>query len=156
MVPSISFREELHAIEASCLGIGCGLAIVINDPGNVIPGRGAGLFIGFAPGGGVGMIRRGRGRGRERGLAAEVIGMDDPAHVPQLHHDPPAGLVDGIDVATQRTAALARVGVGVALAALAGSARRAGVRSPTRTSPSGWGFSMTGARTTRSSPMRCS
>ena len=84
---------DLHAVEARQQGIArCG-GIVLHHARNFIDPERAGVGIRQATLIGVRLVRcRGRGR-RDRLVAAEKAGMDEPAHMPQLAEDPSARFV---------------------------------------------------------------
>ena len=81
---------ELNPIETRRLGVFCGVAIIFDHAGNFRHTQCMGLLVRLASRWRMGMIRRSRCRSRNARLAAEEIGMNQPAHMPQLQDDPAA------------------------------------------------------------------
>ena len=85
---------KLDPVEAGLLRILGRLAVILDDARDVLDGGRSCLFIVLAAFECVRVARRGRRAGGNRRIAAEEIGMHQPAHVPHLQHDQPAFIVD--------------------------------------------------------------
>ena len=86
---------QLDTVEAGALGIGGGLAELLDDGGDLLRFQGAGRDIGTLRAEQADMALRGDGTGSDGRLAAEEGRIGDAADMPDLGEDTAAGLVHG-------------------------------------------------------------
>ena len=97
LVDQVAIRAvQLHPVEPGFLRVGRRLAVILDQALDIIDGQRACLRVILPAGGRVRMAGRGRRAGRNRGLATQEVGVDDPPHVPHLQDDPSAFLVHAI------------------------------------------------------------
>ena len=86
---------DLHAVKAGFHRIARGAGIIVKQARNLVGAQRAGLFIILFAGRRISMAGRGRRRCGHRRLAVEIVGMNDPSHMPKLQDDPAASVMDG-------------------------------------------------------------
>jgi len=103
---------ELDPIKARLLRVFGRAAVIADGALDVLQRHFAGLRIGLLAGRRVRFARRGGGAGGEGRFAPKEIGVDDAAHVPQLHDDQAAFFVHGLGGGLPRLGLLVRPDAG--------------------------------------------